>query len=217
MHHRAANAKRRVDHRLGHVVVDHLGAIDLGVAVLLGAEREQAEVKVSFLFVEPEHPRRDRQHHHAVVEWHRVVFVRGKHVEISGIGDATLPPWHADEDGEKHIVSVGGHREVVLEQAAVAATGQLVVKPTVKVGVNLQVRVVEERVRVCPRPSVGDAKVKRRLGHRAGLRVVRRHAEGQHVGSDVCRVGEQIVAGTDTGQLEHRHQRLGMSRAALER
>ena len=154
-----------------------MGAIDLGVAVLLGAECEQTKFKVGFFFVEPEHPRRDRQHHHAVVERHCVVFVGGKNVEITGIGYATLPPWHADEDGEKNIVSIGGYGEVIFEQSAVAATGQLVVNPTVKVGVDLQVRVEYERVRIRPRPGVGDAEVKRCIGHRAGLRIVRCYAK----------------------------------------
>ena len=133
VHHGAVDAERRVHDRLGHVVADQFRAIDLGVAVLLRAEREHAKVEVRFLLVETEHARRDRQHHHAVVERHRVELVRREDVEVAHVGEAALGTRHADEDGEKHVVGVAGHGEVVFDKTAVAATGQLVVDPAIKV------------------------------------------------------------------------------------
>ena len=217
VHHGVIDAKRRVHHRLGNVVADHPGTIDLRITILLGTQREHPKIKISFALTQAKHLRRDRQHHHPVVERHSVVAVRREDIEEAGIGDAKLVARHADEDGKKHIIHVGRLGEVVLEQATVAATGQLVIDPAVEVGVDLQMRVVDERVRVGPVAGVGDGEIKRRFLDRTNLRIVRRHTHREDVSSNVGGIFQPTLGRTDRSQLKNGHQRLGMCRVSPQR
>ena len=73
------------------------------------------------------------------------------------------------------------------------------VDPAVEVGVNLYVRIVDERMWVGPLAGVRDGEVERRAFHGSDLRIVGRYAEHEHIAGEVGGVGEVAVAGADRG------------------